>query len=170
MKISFGELTEILGEKLPVYGDFLKYFKIELGLLPITRGTPLLIVGSLYSRLKEMHSGMLFAFIMLALLKNGFVHFYTTEYVREGGKSEEEALESGRKAMGDFIRGSIRGGIDYVADTDIFVNSENPKEAINVTAVCAEISHSEKTQDAWLYDGSADDLIKKLNKEKSVMS
>jgi len=184
MKISFGELMEILEGELRVYGDFLKYFKIDLDLLPITRGTPLLKVGSLYSRLKEMHSGMLPAYVMLALVKKGFVHYWHAENDWASGMSEEEALEDSRQGMYDTIRDSIKGGSAYpIVHLDIFVNSKNPKEAICVNVVCAEIPtyhpttlysisadgalQQEETQDSYLYRGSGDDLIKEINKEKS---
>ena len=155
---------EILEEELPIYGDFLKFYKIDLDLLPISKGTPLFKVGSLYSRLEDMHRGMLAAYIMLALLKSGSGYVDLDPEVFEDGNrvGEERNFEYERESLENYIRDNIKGGIDYlIIDSGIFVNSKNPKEAMNVISICA--------LDPWfsqVHNYTADDLIKKLNKNK----
>jgi hypothetical protein len=98
MKISFDELMEILEEELPVYGDFLKFYKIELDLLPVSKGTPLFRVGSLYCKLKDMHCGILHAYVMLAMLKSGFVDLSVV-----GEQKKREKMKQRHSSLGEII-------------------------------------------------------------------
>lgn len=162
MNISIDERVAILEEELPIYGDFLKFYKIDLGLLHISKGTPLFRVGSLYSRLREMHRGMLAAYIMLALLKDGYVDL-DPEVFEDGNRvGEERNFGYERESLENYIKDNIKGGIDHpIMDSGIFVNSNNPKEAMNVISIC--------DLDPWfsqVHDYTVDDLIKKLNKNK----
>lgn len=165
MKISFDELMEILDEELPVYGDFLKFFKIELGLLPISKGTPLFRVGSLYSKLKDMHCGMLYAYAMLAMLKSGFVDLPVVELAKEDGKDEPEAFEWGRDYMREMgIEETIYCPF-HEGLLGVFINTENPKEAIHVLGICMNFSEVSSNDEIIIMWPSTDDLIEKLNKD-----
>jgi hypothetical protein len=151
------QLLEILEEELPVYGNFLRFYKIELGLLPISKGTPLFRVGSLYSRLKGLHCGMLHAYVMQAMFKSGFMNLYVVEEAKdEYVPDEAEALEWGRDYMEHTISDYMFGFFDK-EHLELCVNTENPKEAINVLSVCADFPPRKL---------EADNLIEKLEEEK----
>jgi HEPN domain-containing protein len=81
------------------------------------------------------------------------------------------------------VEETIYGWPFYKGLLGIFVNTENPKEAIHVLVLCAEIPsyqsielysadaegfvHTKKTRESWLYKCSADNLIEKLNKDEN---
>ena len=159
-ELSDKQLLEILEEELPVYGNFPRFYKIELGLLPISKGTPLFRVGSLYSRLKEMHCGMLHAYVMQAMLKRGFVNLYVVEEAKdEYEKDEAEALENAREYMEEA---------EYFdkEHLELCVNTENPKEAINVLSVCGDFPPHFPSRKSTTDKSIADYLIEELKGEQ----
>jgi len=161
--IPVDKFLEISEKELPVYGDFLKFYKMELDLLPLNIGTPLLRVGHFYEKLENMRRGMLYAHIELAMLKKGFVSFSELE----AGLSVRDLLEM---YMPEDINFYIRG--EEVPSSKIllsdYINTENLKEGIRVLILCGNLDASFEGDkisiSSYCSSSGADDLIEKLNK------
>lgn len=161
--IPVDKFLEISEKGLPIYGDFLKFYKMELDLLPLNIGTPLLRVGHFYEQLENMRRGMLYAHIELAMLKKGFVPFSDLE----AGLSVRDLLE---RYMPEDISLLIFG--EEALSSEIFlsdyINTENLKEGIRVLILCGNLNASFKEDkisiSSYCSSSGADDLIEKLNK------
>ena len=83
-EITLDDISKIFGKDLPIYGDFLRYFTINLGELPYEYSTPLLVIGEFYKKLKDILEGMLIAYIELGLLRSGYIDVDILEiYIEE---------------------------------------------------------------------------------------
>lgn len=162
--IPVDKFLEISEKGLPIYGDFPKFYKMELDLLPLNIGTPLLRVGHFYEKLENMRRGMLYAYIELAMLKKGFVSFSELE----AGLSVRDLLEI---YTPEDINLCIRG--DGVPSSEIFrsdyINAENLEEGIRILTLCGKLDASFVEDkiiiSSYCSSGGADDLIDVLNKK-----
>ena len=162
--ISVDKFLEISEKELPIYGNFLKFYKTELDLLPLNIGTPLLRVGHFYEKLEKMRRGMLYAHIELAMLKKGFVSFSDLE----AGLSVPDLLE---RYIPEDINFYICGEEELSSEIlpSDYINTGNLKEGIRVLILCANLDPSFEedkiTISTYCSEGGADDLIGILNKE-----
>ncbi len=114
-----------------IYGDFLKFYKINLGMLPVEKETELYKVGGLYHRIENIHSGLLDGYITLLMLRKGFIHEAITE---------EESEHEYEKAIKDLIDYMVNErDSDGMICVEDYVNVQNPNEKIRIQIVHAAI-------------------------------
>ena len=80
VSMDVNDYMDLLKEPFPVYGDFLRYFTIRLGDLPLEMCTSLLRVGDFYEVLRTIADNMFEAYVRFAFLRAGYVSLDVLEF------------------------------------------------------------------------------------------
>ncbi len=83
VSIDINNYMDLLKEPFPVYGDFLRYFTIKLGDLPLEMSTSLLRVGDFYEVLRTIANNMFEAYVRFAFLKADYVLLEDFEFANK---------------------------------------------------------------------------------------